>query len=224
MKKGLLLVLFIALIKLIQAQGPSLGIVPQTLVIQPDTVHFYDTVSISFYVTNTGDSTYFGAIGFEYQVNNGYSFPLDTVNTLFQLGPGMAQLVTDSNHVISPFNYAVGDNIVVIWPVALAGNVATTDSAMAHVWVDTFSGIGAPDMLNKILVTANYSEHLIHINYQNAVDQISGVDCYSMDGKQLMHYRYPVNEVSLADIPQSVLLLVIRSRDGESVSFKILRM
>ncbi|HYV93525.1 MAG TPA: hypothetical protein VE978_17255 [Chitinophagales bacterium] len=222
-RTALFLTLLIALLKFTQAQ-PSLGIFSNSISVTPSTVDFNDTVSISFSVVNTGNQSFFGQISIYYSVNNNYQEVLDSFTNNVQIDSGQLIQIIDTTHVINPPQYAVGDNIVVIWPVAQNGNVLTTDSGVTHIFVDTLLGIGSPVIKEQIKVFYRSTDQFLFIDYGELLSQIKDVTAYSILGEQIIKYNYAVNEISFAENSQQIFLLKIRTKGGEAISFKILRM
>lgn len=222
-RTALFLSLLIAILKFTQAQ-PSLGIFSNSIVVTPNfIVALNDTVSIKFDVSNTGNQSFTGSVTIYYSVNDSFQGVLDTLNSNTQIDSFQSFQVTVSNYVINPDKYAIGDNIVVIWPVADNLNVVTTDSGTTDIVVDTSQGIGSP-LLRQIKVFYKIGDPSLFINYGNMISQIKDVTCYSILGQPTAKYNYAVNKISPAENSVEIFLLVIRTREGESIAFKILRM
>lgn len=220
-RTALFLSLLIATLKFPQAQ-PSLGIFSNSIIVSQDTVSFNDTVSFTFDVINTGDQVFFGKVIINYSVNNIFQGMLDSTNGNVQIDSLQSLQVTVTNHEITPPMYTVGDNIVVIWPVA--EDVPTTDSGLTHIIVDTPLATGPPILRQQIKAFYKSGVQSLFIDYGNMISQIQDVTCYSILGEQTMKYNYPVNEISFAENSSEITLLVIRIREGETISFKILRL
>jgi hypothetical protein len=223
MKKTILFIsCFIIMMKFMQAQA-SLGIFNVSIVVNPDTVAFNDTVSISFDVVNTGDQFFVGVFNVDYAVNS-FQGVLDSFSNNVFIDTIQPFHVVVPDHIVSPDKYAIGDNIVVIWPVAQDPNVVTTDSGETNIYVDTLLGIGSPAIKARIKVFYKSNDHSLFINYGDLVTQIKDVTCYSILGDQIKKYNHAVSEIFFAENSPQVFLLVIRTKQGETVSFKILRM
>jgi len=215
------LALLIALLKFTGAQ-PALGI--DSIAITPDTVALGQSVNILLNVVNTGDSAFFGPIVLHFAVNNFFGV-LDTSNGGILLDSGQSIQVTVSNYFIDQPIYAVGDNIVVIWPAAFDGNVVTTDSihAIIHV-LDSLLSSGSPPLKDQIKVFYKTSDKSLFIDYGDLIGKIDDVTCYSILGQRMAVYNYAVNEISFGENSPQIFLLAIRTKEGEIITFKILRM
>jgi len=218
-RAALFLSLLIVLLKFAQAQ-PSLGI--DSISVVPDIVNFNQFVSITFKILNTGNDFFSGDFAVDYSVNNIFQGTLDSSINNLQIDTGGAVFLTVPNHQVTPLQYAVGDNIVVIWPVAADTNVVTTDSGTTHIQVDTALGTGPPILRQQIRVFYKSGDQDLFIDYGNMISHIKDVSCYSILGQQIAKYNYAVNKISFAN-SSKISLLVIRTREGETISFKILR-
>lgn len=210
-----------AILKFTQAQ-PSLGIFSNSISVAPNTeVNFNDTVTISFDVTNTGNQNFNGQIDIFYTINNIDQGELDSTNGNVPIDSGLSLQLIVENHVITPLKYAIGDNIVVIWPVA--GGVPTSDSGIVFIHVDTPLAVGPPILRQQVKVFYINGYQSLFIDYGDMISQIEDVSCYSILGQQTRKYNYPVSKISFAESLPKVFLLVIRTKEGETISFKILR-
>jgi hypothetical protein len=220
-RTAIFLALLVALLKFTQAQ-PALGILNDSVTIMPDTVLFNQQVTISFGVVNTGNQEFVGTLSIYYSVNNNFLNQLDTFNSQVVIDTGQVFQVVDSGYTILQPLFEVGDNIVVIWPVAM--NAITTDSATAHIYVDTLLGIGSPNIKEQVKAFYNSHDQRVVIDYGNLISQIEEVTAYSILGEQITKYSYAVNEISFAEDSPEIVLLKISTKQGETISFKILRM
>ncbi len=222
MKKFVLLFFIIGCTYCVQAQA-ILGILNDTVLVVPDSVGFFQNVSFSFKVINQGDSTFSGSFLVQYSVNDSMPDNLDSFTNNIVILPGdTSSLQISNNHLVTPALYAIGDNIVVIWPVALGQTLPPGDSGTTHVYVDTALGIGDPSPAKNIHAYYDPLSKNILIRYTNATD-IAEVSCYSLLGERIRNYHFPVNKISLKEDAPQIFLLVIRTRQGDQVCFKILR-
>ena len=219
----LFLAILIALLKFTQAQ-PSLGIFQDSVVVTPDTVIFNQHITIAYKVVNTGNQNFVGTFKVYYSVNNNFQGILDSFNANVQIDTSLSFQVIDTTHTITPPMYAVGDNIVVIWPVADDGNIVTTDSGKTNIYVDSLLGIGSPVLKEQIKVFYRNADQSLLIDYGKLISQIRDVTCYSILGEQIKKYNYATGEIPFAKNSPQIFLLTIRTKEGETISFKILRM
>jgi hypothetical protein len=215
--------LILLLLKFSVAQ-PALGVGFPPLTITPDSVTFNQTVQISVFIDNKGDTLFSGTFQLYISVNGDSATLLDTTHYFANLQSFDSIQVLITDYEITPPSYTIGDNIVVIWPVADLPGVPTTDSGRTHVHVDTALGLGPPLLLEQIKVYYRNSDHDWVIDYGSALSFIRDVTCYSILGQQISKYNYPVNQISFSQRSSQIALLVIRTKQGETISFKILRM
>ena len=221
-RTALFLSLLMAILKFTQAQ-PSLGIFSNSISVVPNPVNFNQTVTFTFDVVNTGNSFFNGSFSIYYAVNDSFQGVLDSLVNNYQIDIGESAQVIIENQEITPLKYAIGDNIVVIWPVAWDGNTLTTDSGTVIIVVDTALAIGPPILKQQIRVFYKSGDQSLFIDYGDMISQIKDVSCYSILGRQTRKYNYPVSKISLAESSPKVFLLVVRTKEGETISFKILR-
>jgi len=221
LRKVLLLAYFLALLNMAKAQ-PALGILSDSLFVSDSTVAYGAVVFINYFVKNTGNAVFSGSLKVQYSVNNVFQGDLDTTTLNAFLNPGEAAFFTTSSP-ITPDIYAIGDNIVVIWPVSLYVPAPTTDSGQFHIWVDTILGNGPPLLKEQIRVFYDPLNLRLSIDYGDLEKEISDVRVYSLPGQPIYGWDYAVKEFSLAENSPQLFLLRIQTRKGEAISFKILR-
>lgn len=134
----------------------TLSFTPNGLSGWPDTAFAGDSIPVGAFLKNYSDSTVFSdTLMVAGYVDTGlvvpFSIPYYQLLQVWQLAPG------DSSFLIIPIafrpgnqggNFRVGNNVVVVWPIALGSQFVTGDSIFANVFlIDTLSSIG-PDYPN----------------------------------------------------------------------------
>ena len=134
-----------------------------TIISWPDTVLMNQTQFPSVVVRNSGPTPYQGTLQVAYQSQN----PAGTIGYLYF---NNATIVVNANDTVwlTPPNgftfdssyFKVGNNVVVVWPVATA-SVALIDSITQNVYVNTLSGLPHAEVAEPALYPVPARETLV---------------------------------------------------------------
>ncbi|MCY7408683.1 MAG: hypothetical protein LH473_00275 [Chitinophagales bacterium] len=216
------LILFLSSVLTVKAQA-ELGITPLGIFISNGSVYFGDSINFYFRIQNTGSEPYSGNIVIYYSVNDSLQGELDSLTTNYFIAPGDSVSVYVENWVVTTSICSVGDNIVVIWPVALEPNVPTSDSASIH--FNVINNVGIEDNSFEKIIKIKYASDLetIYLDYGGLEDEIVCLELFSMNGIELLNYIKPPDQISLKTFSPQLFVLKIVLKDGRSASFKVIR-
>ncbi len=223
--KKIFFVLIISLSSALSVKAQAaLGITPFGIFISNGSVHYGDSINFYFRIQNKGTEPYSGQIVIDYLINDSLSGELDSLTTNFLIPAGDSVSVYVENWIVTSDLCSVGDNIVVIWPVALEPNVPTTDSASVHFNVLDNVGIEENHLNEDIKVYYDpVAENLI-FDYGEFKNHVAKIELFNLYGTELVSYIVQRDQISLINYNSQLYFLKIILNDGRSVTFKIIKL
>jgi hypothetical protein len=215
----------------LQAQD-TLGFTPNGLSGWPDTAFAGDSIPVGAFLKNYSDSTIFA----DSLIVNGYvdtglvvpfSIPYFQLYQVWQLAPG------DSSFLIIPVafrpgnqggNFRVGNNVVVVWPIALGSQFVTGDSISVNVFlIDTINSVGQEYRGAEVRIYPVPSKGPLYINSYHPTLTISMIIIHDSAGREVYrgaNTHAPIDTESWA--PGMYTIQTILS-DGSTSFYKIIR-
>ncbi|GDX51711.1 hypothetical protein LBMAG27_07580 [Bacteroidota bacterium] len=217
MKKVLLVLFVLSLSTSVFAQT-DISITNVNLV---DTAYLNDNPQLSLSFTNNAAVDFTGSIEAKATVQ-GHPIPdLITASSL-PIAAGVSTQFTGMSLLIAASNYfTLGDNVVVIWPVAMT-TIDTTvgDTVHQNVHVLFPNGINDPSLTGKVLIFSVAKNQFHIINQTQSV--IAESNIYDLSGRRIENLIGDNNQVQLENISSGIYLLEVKLSDGRKANFKIL--
>ncbi len=186
-----------------------------------DTVEYSEHYFGEAQLKNYGNTTFNGPLLLLYSVNG-----LVSDDTLFSINlhnfhPGDYITNVPVNMHVSAFeNFGFGDNIVVIWPVALGNPVH--DSLKRHVVVRDPLGISTPTSAAGISVWNSHAR--LHLIYHDPSLETSQLSITDLSGRALLvsEESNPA-ELPVDNLPEGIYLLLVKTKDGQRYVFRFIK-
>ncbi len=217
MKKVLLAIFALSLSSSVFAQT-NISITNVTLI---DTAYLNQTIPMSISFTNNAATDFTGTLAAKATVQGTPINDLITGSS-FTIAASATTQFTGLQFLISVSNsFTLGDNVVVIWPVAMSAvDTLIGDTVQEHVHVLFPNGVN--DLkLNSELFVGSVSKNQIVIFNQTQI-AIAESNIYDLNGKRIENLSGDRNQIQLENISSGIYLLEIKLNDGRKGTFKII--
>ncbi|MEI7801938.1 MAG: T9SS type A sorting domain-containing protein [Bacteroidota bacterium] len=217
MKKVLLALFVLSLSTLVFAQT-DISITNVNLI---DTAYLNSNQQLSLSFTNNAAVDFTGSIEAKATVQ-GHPIPdLITASSL-PIAASASTQFTGLSLLIAASNYfTLGDNVVVIWPIAMTPTDTTIgDTVQQKVHVLFPNGIDNLELNSKLSIASVLKNQWLIMNKTQTA--ISESNIYDLNGKRIETISGNNNQVDLENISSGIYLLEIKLADGRKASFKIL--
>lgn len=230
------LVALLALIPMLNVSSlkaqDTLAFTPNGLSGWPDTAFAGDSIPVGAFLKNYSDSTVFGdSLIVEGYVDTGlvvpFSIPYFQLLQVWQLAPG------DSSFLIIPVafrpgnqggNFRVGNNVVVVWPVALGSQFVTGDSIYANVFlIDTISSIGPEYQQADVRIYPVPSRGPLYINSYHPNLRITAVVIRDAAGREIYRRENTSAPIETEAWSPGIYTVETLLSNGTSSYYKIIR-
>lgn len=190
----------------------------------PDTINLNDNYVHTLTVHNFDSVDFTGTIYLVAAIDSsGTLLSVDTVGSVFVSNLGWTDTVsityTEAYNTLN--GYKLGDNIVVVWPVA--GTTAIRDSIRQNVYIDNPASIQTLNNANKdVLIYPNpFLDHFVvkNFNWKNEPKQVR---IFNSEGKSILQ-QMNLNFTNLDYLTKGMYFIYIDYPDGNQSYFKIIK-
>lgn len=212
----------------------TIGFTPNGISGWPDTAFAGDSIPIAAYLKNYSDSVPFmDSLAIEGYVDTGLVVPFTI--TYYQLYQIFYLLPGDSSLIIIPVDFQtgsqggrfhIGNNVVVVWPVAHGANSSflTKDSITLNVFlIDTISSLGPERETAQIRMYPVPSNGPLYISSANANHRIEYVIIRDTQGKIVHEARGPSPVVETQTWESGIYTVETHLSNGSVSHYKIIR-
>lgn len=190
----------------------------------PDTINLNDNYVHTLTVHNFDSVDFTGTIYLVAAIDSsGTLLSVDTVGSVFVSNLGWTDTVsityTEAYNTLN--GYKLGDNIVVVWPVA--GTTAIRDSIRQNVYIDNPASIQTLNNANKdVLIYPNpFLNHFVVKNF-NWKNELKQVRIFNSEGKLILQ-QMNLNFTNLEYLTKGMYFIYIDHPDGNQSHFKIIK-
>ena len=217
MKKVLLAIFALSLTTSVFAQT-NISITNVTLA---DTAYLNQTIPMSISFTNNAASDFTGTIAAKATVQGTPINDLITGSS-FTIAAGATTQFTGLQLLISVSNsFTLGDNVVVIWPVAMSSlDTLIGDTIHQNVHVPFPNGVDNLDLNSKLSIGVILKNQWLIMNQTQTA--ISESNIYDLNGKRIENLLGDRNQIQLENISTGIYILEIKLTNGRKGMFKIL--
>ncbi len=190
----------------------------------PDTINLNDNYVHTLTVHNFDSVDFTGTIYLVAAIDSsGTLLSVDTVGSVFVSNLGWTDTVsityTEAYNTLN--GYKLGDNIVVVWPVA--GTTAIRDSIRQNVYIDNPASIQTLNNANKdVLIYPNpFLDHFVvkNFNWKNEPKQVR---IFNSEAKLILQ-QMNLNFTNLDYLTKGMYFIYIDYPDGNQSYFKIIK-
>lgn len=140
-----------------------------------------------------------------------------TLSGPFPFTPGGTYTISSGANIdVTPTAFFLGDNVVVIWPVAdgITG-ISNTDT----IFVREPNFISSPDLSSKLFITSTTVNQFQIVNHTQS--EIYQLNIFDLNGRLIEQYSGDKKQFKLDNISSGIYLLEIKLSDGKKAIFKI---
>lgn len=215
----------------IKAQD-TLGFTPNGFSGWPDTAFAGDSIPVGAFLKNySANNTFFDSLQIDGYVDTGLVVPFSI--TYFQLYQIWSLPPGDSSFLIIPIafrpgsqggNFRVGNNVVVVWPIALGSQFETGDSIFVNVFlIDTLSSIGPEFRQEDVRIYPVPSRGPLYINSYHPNLKITSVTIRDALGREVYYSSNSSAPIDMEAWAPGVYSVETGLSNGASSYYKIIR-
>lgn len=190
----------------------------------PDTINLNDNYVHTLTIHNFDSVDFTGTIYLVAAIDSsGTLLSVDTVGSVFVSNLGWTDTVsityTEAYNTLN--GYKLGDNIVVVWPVA--GTTAIRDSIRQNVYIDNPASIQTLNNTNKdVLIYPNPFTNTIHLKGIHLENVLKQVRLFDVSGR-MVNIGDSSLIINLKDVKAGVYFLELGFVDGIKQSYQLVK-